>query len=40
MQDGDVIQVAHLVRDIDNAVKLYWDTFRIGPWGHPERQVA
>jgi len=33
MQDGDVIQVAHVVRDIDNAMKFYWETFRLGPWG-------
>jgi hypothetical protein len=33
MKDGDVIQVAHVVRDLDKAMKLYWDTFRVGPWG-------
>ena len=33
MKDGDIIQVAHVVRDLDRAMKFYWDTFRIGPWG-------
>ncbi len=32
MKDGDVIQIAHVVRDIDKSMKYYWDTFRIGPW--------
>ncbi len=32
MKDGDVIQVAHVVRDIDEAMKKYWETFHIGPW--------
>jgi 4-hydroxyphenylpyruvate dioxygenase-like putative hemolysin len=32
MKDGDVIQVAHVVRDIDQAMKRYWDTFGLGPW--------
>ncbi|HET6412862.1 MAG TPA: VOC family protein [Anaeromyxobacter sp.] len=32
MKEGDVIQVAQVVRDIDRAMKMYWDTFGIGPW--------
>lgn len=32
MKDGDVVQVAHVVRDLDRAMEYYWDTFRIGPW--------
>ena len=32
MKDGDIIQVAHVVRDIDTAMKRYWETFQIGPW--------
>jgi len=32
MKEGDIIQIAHVVRDIDAAMKYYWETFRIGPW--------
>ena len=32
MKDGDIIQVAHVVRDIEKSMKYYWDSFRIGPW--------
>ncbi len=32
MKEGDVIQIAHVVRDIDAAMKYYWETFQIGPW--------
>jgi len=32
MKEGDIIQVAHVVRDIDKAMKYYWETFRVGPW--------
>ena len=36
MKDGDVIQVAHVVRDIDKAMRFYWDTGNAGkvraPW--------
>jgi 4-hydroxyphenylpyruvate dioxygenase-like putative hemolysin len=32
MKEGDLIQVAHVVRDIDKAMRYYWETFRIGPW--------
>ncbi|HBE45947.1 MAG: VOC family protein [Spirochaetota bacterium] len=32
MKDGDVIQIAHVVRDIDKTMKYYWETFGIGPW--------
>ena len=24
--------MAHVVRDLDRAMKFYWDTFKIGPW--------
>ena len=29
---GDVIQVAYVVRDMEKALKLYWEVFEIGPW--------
>ena len=32
MKDGDIIQIAHVVRDIDKAMKYYWDVFGLGPW--------
>ena len=32
MKEGDIIQVAHVVRDIDKAMRYYWETFRIRPW--------
>lgn len=32
MRDGDIIQVAHVVKDIDAAMKHYWEVFGIGPW--------
>ena len=32
MKEGDIIQVAHVVRDIDKAMRYYSETFRIGPW--------
>jgi methylmalonyl-CoA/ethylmalonyl-CoA epimerase len=32
MKEGDIIQIAHVVRDMDAAMRYYWDTFRIGPW--------
>lgn len=32
MKQGDVIQVAYVVRDIDRAMKNYWENFGIGPW--------
>ena len=32
MKDGDVIQVAHVVNDLDAAMKYFWETFHIGPW--------
>jgi len=32
MNEGDIIQVAHVVRDIDASMKYYWETFRLGPW--------
>ena len=32
MREGDIIQVAHVVRDIDRAMKHYWEVLGIGPW--------
>lgn len=32
MKKGDIIQVAHVVYDIDKTMKYYWENFRIGPW--------
>lgn len=32
MKQGDVIQVAYVVRDIDRAMKNHWESFGIGPW--------
>ncbi len=32
MKEGDIIQIAHVVRDIDRAMKAYWDHFGVGPW--------
>jgi len=32
MQDGSVIQVAYVVRDLDAAMKRHWEVFGIGPW--------
>jgi len=32
MKDGDVIQVAHVVNDLDAAMKYFWESFHIGPW--------
>lgn len=32
MKDGDIVQVAHLVRDLDGALERYWNDFKMGPW--------
>ncbi|MCX6089940.1 MAG: VOC family protein [Atribacterota bacterium] len=32
MKDGDIIQVAHVVKDLDAAMKYFWEVFKIGPW--------
>jgi methylmalonyl-CoA/ethylmalonyl-CoA epimerase len=32
MKDGELIQVAYLVRDLNAAMKRHWDVCRIGPW--------
>lgn len=32
MRDGDIIQVAHLVRDIRKTMKHWWEDFGVGPW--------
>lgn len=32
MKEGDLIQVAHVVRDMDKAMKYYWEKMGIGPW--------
>ena len=30
--DGDVMQVAMVVRNLDAAMKRHWDDFGVGPW--------
>ena len=32
MKDGNVIQVAYVVRDIDAAMRRHWEVCGIGPW--------
>ncbi len=32
MKEGDVMQVAYVVRDLDRAMRLHWEVFGIGPW--------
>lgn len=32
MQEGSVIQVAYVVRDIEAAMKRHWEVCGIGPW--------
>ena len=32
MKEGELIQVAYLVRDLDAAMKRHWEVCRIGPW--------
>lgn len=32
MKDGDIIQIAHLVEDLDAAMQHYWEAFAMGPW--------
>jgi methylmalonyl-CoA/ethylmalonyl-CoA epimerase len=32
MKEGDIIQVAHVVRDLDASMKRYCEIFHIGPW--------
>ena len=32
MKEGDIIQVAHVVRDLDKTMQNYWETFGLGPW--------
>jgi hypothetical protein len=32
MKDGDIIQIAHLVEDLDAAMQHYWEAFNMGPW--------
>ncbi len=33
MKDGSVIQIAHVVRDLDGAMKAYHESLGLGPWG-------
>jgi methylmalonyl-CoA/ethylmalonyl-CoA epimerase len=33
MKEGDVIQIAHVVRDLDAAMKTYYESLKMGPWG-------
>jgi hypothetical protein len=32
MKDGDVIQVAYVVKDLDAAMRRHWEVCGIGPW--------
>jgi len=32
MQEGDLIQIAYLVRDLESAMRFYVETMHIGPW--------
>lgn len=32
MQDGQIVQVAHLVRDLDATLDRYYNDFGMGPW--------
>ncbi|MDR3376046.1 MAG: VOC family protein [Ancalomicrobiaceae bacterium] len=32
MKDGSVIQIAHVVRNLDEAMKAYHETLGMGPW--------
>ncbi len=32
MKDGQLVQVAQVVEDIDKAMKHFWEDFGIGPW--------
>ena len=32
MRDGELMQVAYLVRDIETAMRRHWDHCGIGPW--------
>jgi methylmalonyl-CoA/ethylmalonyl-CoA epimerase len=32
MKDGQIVQVAYVVRDLDASVKRHWEAFGIGPW--------
>src|SRR5918997_6526164 len=32
LKDGEVIQVAYVVRDLDAAMKRHWEVCGIGPW--------
>ena len=37
MKEGSIIQIAHVVRDIDKTMKYYWETFGLGPWEYLRR---
>lgn len=32
IKDGEIIQLAHVVEDIDATMKLYYEVFGYGPW--------
>lgn len=32
MKDGQIVQIAHLVRDLDKTLERYWNDFKMGPW--------
>lgn len=32
MKEGDVIQIAHVTRDIERTMRYYWEVLGVGPW--------
>ncbi|MDR3210835.1 MAG: VOC family protein [Planctomycetota bacterium] len=32
MKDGEIVQIAHLVRNLDATLEKYWKDFGMGPW--------
>ncbi|MCC8108030.1 MAG: VOC family protein [Planctomycetes bacterium] len=32
MKDGQIVQIAHLVHDLDKTVERYWNDLKMGPW--------
>jgi len=32
MKDGDIIQVAYVVKDLDKSMEHLWSIFKVGPW--------
>ena len=40
MREGDVIQIAYVVRDLEKAMRLHWEVCGIGPWDVYEFDAA